>query len=344
MRRAGRRLALVLGLALAAVLAACGEAQTVREDPVVVEDVTARTAEGTQRLPAPDAPVRIAVVTHGEAASPFWAVVRNGVEAAAREQRVTVEYRAPEAYSVERMEQLLRAAIAKRPDGLVVSLPEPSIEPVVRRAVRSGIPVVTINSGSDAWRDLGGLVHVGQPERRAGRMAGRRLAAAGVRRALCVNLQVGNRGLGDRCRGFADALREVGGTALTYGVDDADPGGAARLARAIAGGRIDGVLAVDGTGGLLALDALRLSGREDEVTGAAFDLPPDVLRAVQRGDLEFTVDQQPYLQGYWPVSILAQRARYGLVLGEEKLITTGPYFIGPDEATAALELARRSIR
>jgi len=338
-----RRLAFLIALALA-VLAGCGEVRNVREEAVVVEDVAARTTEGAERLPAPDSPVRIAVVTHGEAASPFWAVLRNGVEAAAREQNVTVNYRAPEAYSVERMRTLVDAAVEERPDGLVVSLPEPAVAPSVRRAIRSGIPVVTINSGSDAWRGLGSVAHVGQPELRAGRLAGRRLAAAGVRRALCVNPQVGSRGLGDRCRGFAEALREVGGTSLAYGVDDADPGAVARLARAIAGGRIDGVLAADAPGGLLAMDAIRLSGREDEITGAAFDLAPDILRAVQRGDLLLTVDQQPYLQGYWPVTMLAQRARYGLVLGEDRLIATGPHFVGPDEATAALELARRFIR
>ena len=72
-----------------------------------------------------------------------------------------------------------RPGVATRPDGLVVSIPEPGLAPAIRRAVRAGIPVVSINSGSDIYRRLGVLAHVGQPEERAGFEAGRRLAAAG---------------------------------------------------------------------------------------------------------------------------------------------------------------------
>jgi simple sugar transport system substrate-binding protein len=76
---------------------------------------------------------------------------------------------------------LIDDAVAARPDGLVVSFPEPGLGPAIRRAVKAGIPVITINSGSDEFRSLGVLAHVGQPEGRAGLAAGRRLARAGAR-------------------------------------------------------------------------------------------------------------------------------------------------------------------
>jgi len=77
---------------------------------------------------------------------------------------------------------------------------------------------------------------------------------------------------------------------------------------------------------------------------ATFDLGPDVLRAVQRGRLMFAVDQQAYLQGYLPVALLTQRARYGLFPDEGGVIATGPHFVTKANAQQAIELSRRSIR
>jgi simple sugar transport system substrate-binding protein len=339
MRRALAGLVLLAAL----LVGGCGGTEVVREDPIVVAgDTTQQRAQA--RAATGDAVVRIAVVTHGQASSPFWATVRNGVEAAARQNDVLVNYRAPEVYSVARMKEMIDDAVASRPDGLVVSIPEPGLAPAIRRAVRAGIPVVSINSGNDVFRRLGVLAHVGQPEERAGYLAGRRLAAAGVRRALCVNQQVGNQGLDARCRGLSRALRDAGGRSLTIGVDDQSPATPGRLATAIAGGRIDGLLALNGTSGVLAAEAIERAGRQGEVTAGTFDLGAGALEAVRDRRLAFAVDQQPYLQGYWPVTLLAQRARYGLFLGERQVLPTGPSFVTPDTAAAAIDLSRRSIR
>lgn len=332
--------ALVLAL-LGGLLAGCGKTTTVRERSLEVSGgrQTATTPAGGRG----DA-VRIAVVTHGQASSPFWAIVRNGVEAAARQMDVLVSYRAPDVYSLERMKAMVEEEITSHPDGLVVSLPEPAIAEVVRRAVRAGIPVVTINSGSDIALKLGVLAHVGQPERRAGLVAGRRLAQGGVRRALCVNQQVGNLGLDARCAGLAQAMREVGGRSAVIGVDDQSPATPGRLASAIDRGRIDGLLALNSTTGVEALDAVKQAARGRGVTIGTFDLGPDVLAAVRAGRIRFAVDQQAYLQGYLPVTLLAQRARYGLFPNEGGIIATGPHFVTRGTAAKAIELSRRSIR
>jgi simple sugar transport system substrate-binding protein len=242
------------------------------------------------------------------------------------------------------MRAMVDQAIASRPDGLVVSLPEPAIGPAVRRAVRAGIPVVTINSGSDVSRELGALAHVGQPERRAGLVAGQRLAASGVRRALCVNQQVGNLGLDARCAGLAAAMRAAGGSSRVIGVDDQSPDTPGRIAAAIARDRIDGLLTLNSTTGMEALQAVRRGDRSRTVTIGTFDLGPDVLRAVRDGRLRFAVDQQAYLQGYLPVALLTQRARYGLFPAEGDVIATGPHFVTRGNAEQAIELSRRSIR
>jgi len=329
-----------LALVALLVLAGCGGTTVVRQPTVTVTDgaptagVPARSSGG----------VRIAVVTHGQASSPFWAIVRNGVEAAARQMDVVVNYRAPDVYSLERMKTLIDQAVASRPDGLVVSIPEPGLAPAIRRAVRAGIPVVSINSGSDVYRQLGVLAHVGQPEERAGLDAGRRLAEAGVHRALCVNQQVGNQGLDARCRGLARAMRGAGGSARVLGIDDQSAATPLRIAGAVRSGGVDGLLALNSTGGMLAVKAVQRLDRPNAVKVATFDLGPDVLKAVQEHRLLFAVDQQAYLQGYLPIVLLTQRARYGLFPARGDLVPTGPNFVTARDAGKAIELSKRSIR
>ena len=337
-----RRTATLVLLALACALAGCGGTTVVNEPTVVVNDA-GQTAGG--RAPArPAGGVRIAVVTHGQASSPFWAIVRNGVEAAARQMDVVVDYRAPDVYSLQRMEQMIDEAVASHPDGLVVSIPEPGLAPAIRRAVRAGIPVVSINSGSDVYKSLGVLAHVGQPEDRAGYQSGQRLAAAGVRRALCVNQQIGNQGLDARCRGLARALRQSGGSAKVLGVDDQSPQTPRKIADAVRSGGFDGVLTLNATAALEAIKGVRSLDRPGTVKVATFDLGPDVLAAVRDRDLLFAVDQQAYLQGYLPIVLLSQRARYGLVPAQGDVIATGPNFVTASDAAKAIELSKRSIR
>jgi simple sugar transport system substrate-binding protein len=329
--------------ALCAPAAGCGQVEHVREASVVVPDT--QPGQPGQRTLSPNGEaIRIAVVTHGQASSPFWAIVRNGAEAAGRQMDVVVDYRAPDLYNLELQKQMIAQAAASRPNGLVVSMPEPGVMPAIRKAVRAGIPVVTINSGSDVASKLGVLAHVGQPEAAAGLDAGRRLAKAGVRHLLCLNHQVGNQGLDARCAGLSRAMREAGGTSLVLAIDDQDPATTIRrITAALRGGRIDGLVGLNGGGAIEAVQAQEASGRAD-VKVAGFDLTPEVLQAIEQGKMLFTVDQQAYLQGYLPVVLLAERARFGLFPARGGLIPTGPNFVTKAEAGKVLELSRRSIR
>jgi simple sugar transport system substrate-binding protein len=320
------------------VLAGCGEATAVREPTITVSG--APSATPVAGAPAPDGAVRIAVVTHGPASSKFWAIIRNGVDAAARRLDVLVDYRSPDEYALDRMSELIDDAVATKPDGLVVSIPEPGLKPAIRRAVKAGIPVVSINSGSEQFRSFGVLAHVGQEEFRAGRAAGVRLARAGVRRAICINQQVGNTGLDQRCAGLDEAMRARGGRSRVLAITDDDPDTPLRIARAVASDRAEGVLATNSIGGLAAAEGL--AGTDVKI--GTFDLAPDVIKAVRAGRIGFAVDQQPYLQGYLPIEMLALRARYGIFPSAGDVVATGPHFVTRGDAAQALELSERSIR
>src|SRR5690606_6844690 len=124
---------------------------------------------------------RVVFVTHGQAADQYWSVVKRGADEAAKSLGVEAEYRAPETFDMPAMVQLLEAAIASKPDGLVVSIPDTdAIGPEVQNAVAAGIPVVVIDSGgSGLSRQLGALLYMGQSEFEAGVAAGERVKALG---------------------------------------------------------------------------------------------------------------------------------------------------------------------
>ena len=338
-----RRLALLALLVLS--VAGCGKVSEVREPDVFAGEGIKPAPVADERAPRGDGDVRIAVVTHATASSTFWSVVRNGVDAAARQMRVSVTYKSPDTFSVTRMRDLINDAVDSKPDGLVVSIPAPAIGPALLRAERAGIPVVSINSGADLWRRYGVLAHVGQPEAQAGREAGERLAAAGVRNAICINHTLANKALGIRCAAFARAMRKRGRQSHVFALDVEDRNAAApKLAAEIERRKADGVLGLGTGGSAAALDAKKLGGRAARVKIGTFDLTPEVLEAIKDGRILFAVDQQAYLQGFMPIVMLTQEARYGLFPSRGEVVSTGPNFVTRETAPLALELSGRGIR
>src|SRR3954451_13406034 len=253
MTRLARIVAALAVLALAA--ARCGKVTDVREPDVFAGEGIKPAPSAASRAPNGEGSVRIAVVTHGQASSAFWAIVKNGVDAAARQLNVSVAYRSPDTFSVERMKELINDAVDSRPDGLVVSIPDPALGPAIRRAERAGIPVVSINSGANLWRRFGVMAHVGQREVPAGYAVGKRMAAAGVKRAVCLKQELRNNALDQRCAGFARGIREGGGKTVDYTLDVTNRSIAApKLAAEVKAVKADGVLTLSLDAAATALD------------------------------------------------------------------------------------------
>ncbi len=291
--------------------------------------------------------LRFVVVSHGQASDPFWSVVENGVSQAADDMGVEVEYQSPGGeFDVVAMAQLIDAAVASEPDGLVVSIPDPdALGDSIRAAVEADIPVISMNSGSDVAADFGLLTHVGQTEYEAGVGAGQRMGEAGVTNALCVNQEVGNVALDERCRGFTDGLGESGGTVEVLEASLADPGESqSRIEAALSGNEeIDGMLTLGPTGAAPAMDAIEAAGVGDRVQLATFDLSVDVLEAIRDGNMLFAIDQQQYLQGYLPIVLLTLNTT-NLNTVANDVIQTGPGFVTQENAERVIELSEAGTR
>ncbi|KQT04634.1 LacI family transcriptional regulator [Rhizobium sp. Leaf391] len=286
--------------------------------------------------------IKIIAVTHGQANDPFWSVVKNGVTAGAKDAGVQVDYRAPETFDMVAMSQLIDAAVNQKPDGLIVSIPDASaLGPSIEKAVAAGIPVISINSGSDVSKQLGALLHVGQDEYGAGKAAGEKLNQMGGKTGICINQEVGNVSLDLRCKGFSDGF---GGTVSVLPVSNDPAEVEAKVKAALSADEaIDTVMALGAsTAGEPALAAIKAVGKGGKINVATFDLSADFLKAVAAGEAAFAIDQQQFLQGYLSTVFLANNAKYGLIPGGN--VPSGPNLITKDKAAQVVELSAQGIR
>lgn len=284
--------------------------------------------------------MRFIVVSHGPANDPYHSVVKNGLMQAASDLGVDVEYRANETFDVVKMGQLIDAAVNQQPDGLIVTIPDVSaLGASIHRAVASGIPVVSYNSGLKIYKDVGTLVHVGQDEYMTGTMAGEAFKNMGAKNVVCLNHEVGNATQDDRCRGLSDAYE--GKIKVIPGKPDPSANASIVKAAVQSDSTIDGVFC---TSTVLcaepATKALREVGSQALVGSTS--LSSAFLDSVGKGEAAFAMDQQQFLQGYLPVSILYNYIRFDLL--PPAAIITGPQVITKDKVGRLAELASKGIR
>lgn len=285
---------------------------------------------------------RVVFVTHGQSGDPYWSVVKNGVDDAAKALGVKAEYLAPETFDMAKMAQMIDATAASKPDGLVVSIPDASaLSEPIKNAIAEGIPVIVIDSGgSKLTHELGGLVFMGQDEFQAGVMAGERIKALGVTKAVCSNHEVGNSSLDDRCNGFKQGLGVD--VPVINGVMDPTEMKNRVIAYLTANPDTEFVLAVGATGAepmLVALDEMGLKGK---VKTGTFDLSPNVLQAIVDGNMEWGIDAQQYAMGYIPVVMFDLWKKYKIAPIAD--YPTGPGFVTKDTAASVIELAKQGKR
>jgi simple sugar transport system substrate-binding protein len=317
-------LATILALSLVLFVAACGG-----DD----DDGGDEAAQGGD--------LTFAVITHGEGDT-FWAVAKAGAEQAGEDLGVTVDYQ-ESANDPQRQAQLIDAAVNQQVDGIATSVPDPdALTGAIKNAVDADIPVVTLNSGSDVFDQLGAITHVGQDETIAGEAAGRRLADEGGQKLLCIVHEQGNIGLDQRCEG---AARGFGGQVENFqvtGVADLATTQSEIESKLQSDDAVDTVLALNPDIAAVARDAIQGSGSEAAL--ATFDLSPDVIQAIQDGEILFAVDQQQYTQGYLPVAFLYLFQTNGNTVGGGLPVLTGPGFVDETNAEQVAELAEQGTR
>ncbi|MFG2029944.1 sugar ABC transporter substrate-binding protein [Streptomyces sp. NPDC048825] len=301
------------------------------------EEGGAEAAAGKASTPK----MTVAMITHAAPGDTFWDLIRKGAQAAASKDNVKLVYSSsPNAAD---QANLVQNAIDQKVDGIALTAAKPdAMKDVVAKAKAAGIPVVGFNSGLDDWKDLGMLEYFGQDENIAGQAFGERLNEIGAKNAVCVVQEQGHVALEARCAGLKKAFE--GKTENLY-VNGADmPSVKSTItAKLKQDSSIDEVVTLGAPFALTAVQSVADAGSKAKV--ATFDLNKDLVNAVKEGNVQFAVDQQPYLQGYLAVDGLWLYKNNGNFSGGGTApVLTGPAFVTEENVDAIAKFAEKGTR
>jgi len=286
--------------------------------------------------------MKVAFITHAAPGDTFWDLVRKGAEAAAAKDNVELQYSGdPDGAG---QANLVQTAIDAKVDGIAVTLAKPdAVAANVNKATAAGIPVVALNGGIDVWQTAtkGVLGYFGQDEKIAGEAAGQKLNQLGAKRVMCVIQEQGHVGLEARCQGLKDKFS--GTTEKIYITGTDMPGSQTTMTSKLQQDKgIDYVMTLGAPFALAAVKSVKDAGSSAKV--ATFDTNKELIGAIKSGDVQFAVDQQPYLQGYLSVDSLWLYKTNGNTIGGGQATLTGPAFIDKSNVGAVEKFAANGTR
>jgi simple sugar transport system substrate-binding protein len=286
-----------------------------------------KAAEDTEAVTAGKANtpnITIAMVTHAAPGDTFWDIIRKGAESAAAKDNVTLKYSSdPDS---GKQATLIQSAIDSKVDGIAVTMPDPpALVPTIKKAIAAGIPVVAFNAGIGAYAESGALSYFGSDESLAGQAGGKRAADDGFKHVLCVVQFQGQVQLEARCDGVQKAF--TGGKYDKIYVNGSDlPSVRTTItAKLKQDPSIDFIVTLGAPIALNAIDAVKEAGSKAKV--GTFDFNPQIPPKIESGELQFAIDQQPYLQGYESVDSLWLYKVNGNILGGGQPTLTGPFMV-----------------
>jgi simple sugar transport system substrate-binding protein len=240
----------------------------------------------------------IAMITHEQAGDTFWDKIRAGAQDAAKSHGIDLKYSNNE--NGPDQATLVQNAIDSKVDGIAVTL----------SSADAVVPVAKMYFGSD--------------ELLAGQTVGQRLTTEhGGGKTLCIIQAQGSVALETRCQGVKQGYPNT----ENLQVNGADlPSVQQTIQSKLA--QDPGITNIVTLGAPIALAALQAEGSAaNKPSIATFDLNQDVAKAIQDKTVSFSVDQQPYVQGYMSVESLWLYLSNGNDIGGGKPVLTGPSFV-----------------
>jgi simple sugar transport system substrate-binding protein len=322
--------ALVAGVAL--VVAGCSSTGGKEAEENAANAVSAGKADTPK--------ITIAMVTHGAPGDTFWDIIRKGAQAAAAKDNVDFKYSSdPDS---GKQATLIQSAIDSKVDGIAVTLPDPpAIAPAVKKAIAAGIPVVAFNAGIGQYAESGAMSYFGSDESLAGQTGGTRATEDGFKHMLCVVQFQGQVQLESRCSGAQSTFKGKYDKIYVNG-SDLPSVRSTIAAKMKQDPSIDFVLTLGAPIALNAIDAIKDAGSTAKV--ATFDFNPQIPPKIESGDLQFAIDQQPYLQGYEAIDSLWLYKVNGNILGGGKPTLTGPFLVDKSNIAVVGKFAAAGTR
>ena len=234
----------------------------------------------------------------------FFTPTQYGIADACKLLGCSYEWTGSETSNVNQMVNALNTAVTSGASGIAVSLIDlHAFNAPVEAALKAGIPVVAYNA--DAIGNAR-LSYTGQDLKLAGEKMGARIVSAvGSGEVALFIATPGSANLQPRIEGALRAIRLSGKpiTAHTVSTGTAEPGELSTIEAYWVGHKeTKGLYAVDGGSTAQTAKTMQKFGLPGKgIKSGGFDLTEVTQKLLKEGFLEFTIDQQPYLQGFIPV-------------------------------------------
>jgi ribose transport system substrate-binding protein len=232
---------------------------------------------------------------------PYWQEAEAGLRDAATGMGVKAEMDGPTTLNPQEELDSFQKAVALHPAGILVSVVSQSLlKPAIDSAVLQGIPVICIDADApDSHR----VLFVGTDNFRAGQESAKRMADILKGQGQVVVIAIpGQSNLDDRVRGVTEALKKYPGIKIVQTIDDkgdpriANDGLSALLAKKE---KVDGVICLEASGGSGVAEALHRLDLTGKIAVVAFDKDPETLDAIEKGWINATIVQKPYIMAYY---------------------------------------------
>ena len=204
-------------------------------------------------------------------------------------------------------------------------------------------PSSAFNAGIDAWKAQGAKAYFGQDEKISGEAAGKRLAADGAKKVVCVIQDQGNVALESRCAGVTSGFG--GGQVENLNVNGTDmPSVESTItAKLQQDPRIDTVMTLGAPIALAAVQSAKTADSKAKIV--TFDTNAELVDAIKGGQVQWAVDQQPFLQGYLAMdSLWLYLNNRNIDRWRKADALTGPAFIDKSNIDAIAEYAKNGTR
>jgi simple sugar transport system substrate-binding protein len=235
--------------------------------------------------------------------NPFFTPTQYGAADASKLLGSSYQWTGSENSNVSQMVNAMNTAVTSGAKGIAVALIDlHAFNAPTEAAEKAGIPVVAYNADAPGNARL---AYIGQDLKLAGEEMGKRIVAAvGSGEVGLFIATPGSANLQPRIEGAEKAIKDSGAAITTHSV--ATGAAVAQEQPAIEAWYqshkgAKGMYAVDGGSTESLAKVMQKLGLAGKVHAGGFDLTEQTQKLLKEGNIEFTIDQQPYLQGFLPV-------------------------------------------
>jgi simple sugar transport system substrate-binding protein len=276
----------------------------------------------------------------------FFVPTQYGIDDADALLGTTSQWTGSEVSDVQEMVDALDTAISGNADGIAVSIIDPqAFNDPIQRALDKGIPVIAYNANGKEGQENPSLAYVGQDLFLSGMEMGKRIVdLVGEGPVALFIATPGTLNIQPRIDGAVQAIEDSGADIeyeeIATGVNEAEE--LNRIDAYYQGHKdVKGMFAVDAGSTQGVAQVMQKYGlHEKGVRGGGYDLTPKTLELLKAGHIDFTIDQQPYLQGFYPVVQLFLYKISGGLTGPADT-NTGLVFVTQEDAGQYLETSSR---